>query len=68
LAIPGSIVGGKGIVGPTFVPDFLIDNPEKTRGGLKAACRRLEFEHLLLGHGDPVIASGREELDALVSA
>jgi hypothetical protein len=47
-----------------------MDNPEQTRAGLKAAYRRLldelEFEHLLLAHGEPVIGSGREELAALV--
>lgn len=39
---------------------------------LKAGYRRLldelEFEHLLLAHGDPVIGTGREELEALVAA
>jgi hypothetical protein len=49
-----------------------MDDPEQTRAGLKAAYRRLldelEFEHLLLAHGDPVIGTGREELAALISA
>ena len=71
LAIGDGVVRWDGVEGLTFVPDFLMDNPEQTRAGLKAAYRRLldelEFEHLLLAHGEPVIGNGREELAALVS-
>ena len=49
-----------------------MDDPDKTRAGLKAAYRRLldelEFDHLLLAHGAPVIGTAREELAALVEA
>jgi hypothetical protein len=49
-----------------------MDDPEKTRAGLRAAYRRLlnefEFDRLLLAHGDPVIGTAREELSALVGA
>jgi hypothetical protein len=66
------VVRWEGVDGLTFVPDFLMDDPEKTRAGLKAAYRRLldelEFEHLLLAHGEPVIGTAREELAALVGA
>jgi len=72
LAIGDGVVRWEGVEGLTFVPDFLMDDPEQTRAGLKAAYRRLldelEFEHLLLAHGEPVIGSGREELAALVEA
>jgi hypothetical protein len=72
LAIGDGGVRWEGVEGLTFVRDFLMDNPEQTRAGLKAAYRRLldelEFEHLLLAHGDPVIGTGREELAVLVSA
>ena len=72
LAIGDGVVRWEGVEGLTFVPDFLMDDPEKTRAGLKAAYRRLldelEFDHLLLAHGDPVIGTGREELAALVEA
>ena len=72
LAIGDGVVRWEGIEGLTFVPDFLMDDPEKTRAGLKAAYRRLldelEFEHLLLAHGEPVIRTAREELAALVAA
>lgn len=49
-----------------FVPDHFMDEPEKTKDGLREAYRRLaaelEFRHLLLAHGDPFIGDGRETL------
>ncbi len=48
-----------------FVPDELMDEPERTRSGLRDAYRRLaelDFDHLLLAHGDPFIGNGRETL------
>jgi hypothetical protein len=54
-----------------WVPDFLMDEPEKTKQGLLVAYTRLldelEFEHLLLAHGQPLIGNGRSELERLVS-
>lgn len=70
LAIGDGVVRWPGVEGLTFVPDFLMDDPEQTREGLRTAYRRLldelEFEHLLLAHGDPVVGTAREELRALV--
>lgn len=52
----------------TFVPDRFMDEPEATKEGLRAAYRRLadelEFDHLLLAHGDPFVGDGREVLRA----
>jgi hypothetical protein len=52
------------------VPDFLMDDPEETRAKLRAAYRRLldelEFDHLLLAHGAPVVGTARAELQSLV--
>ena len=48
-----------------FVPDELMDDPEKTKAGLRAAYRRLlelDFDLLLLAHGDPVLTGGKEAL------
>src|SRR5260221_834572 len=71
LAIGDGVVRWESVEGLTFVPDFLMDDPEKTRAGLKAAYRRLldelEFDHLLLAHGAPVIGTAREQLAALVA-
>jgi glyoxylase-like metal-dependent hydrolase (beta-lactamase superfamily II) len=49
-----------------FVPDEYMDEPEQTKEALKAAYGRLaeelDFVHLLLAHGTPVIGDGREAL------
>jgi len=53
----------------TFVPDHLMDDPEATKEGLRASYRRLgelDFEHLLLAHGEPFVGNGREALAAFV--
>jgi hypothetical protein len=52
-----------------FVPDDLMDDPEQTKQRLLAAYRGLldlDFEHLLLAHGAPVVGSGKEALRAFV--
>lgn len=51
----------------TFVPDGFMDEPEQTKEGLRASYRRiaqLDFEHLLLAHGEPFVGDGREVLAA----
>jgi hypothetical protein len=54
-----------------FVPDFLMgDDPEGVKTGLTAAFQRLlelDFDHLLLAHGEPVVGDGKEQLRAFVS-
>lgn len=48
-----------------FVPDSLMDEPQQTKQGLREAYRRLaelDFDHLLLAHGEPFIGNGREML------
>lgn len=55
-----------------FVPDWLLgDDPEDVKRGLRAAYSRLveevDFEHLLLAHGLPVVGEGRERLREFVS-
>jgi hypothetical protein len=75
LAIADGIVrggpyGGEGPLG--FVPDGLMDDPPATKRGLLAAYGRLlaqlDFQHLLLAHGGPVIGNGRELLAELVES
>jgi hypothetical protein len=52
--------------GLRMVPDGLMDDPEDTKAALRAAYARLaenlEFDHLLLAHGEPVVGGGREAL------
>jgi hypothetical protein len=53
-----------------FVPDSLMDEPERTKRGLREAYRRLaklDFDHLLLAHGEPFIGNGREQLGAFAA-
>lgn len=57
LACADGVVRWTGTEGLTFVPDSLMDEPERTRAGLRAAYRRLlalDFDRLLLAHGSPV--------------
>jgi hypothetical protein len=45
-----------------FVPDKLMDEPERTKAGLRDAYRRLldlDFDRLLLAHGDPIAHGAR---------
>lgn len=52
-----------------FVPDSLMDEPEQTKAGLRAAYRgllELDFDLLLLAHGDPVVGGARDALREFV--
>jgi Metallo-beta-lactamase superfamily len=55
-----------------FVPDSLMDDPPETKRALLEAFARalaeLDFEHVLLAHGDPLIGDGRAALEELVAA
>jgi len=68
--VRGGPHGADGLLG--FVPDSLMDDPKATKRGLLAACARLlgelDFDHLLLAHGGPVLGDGREQLSELVDA
>ena len=49
-----------------FVPDQYLDEPDHTKRGLYDRYERLtdhiDFEHLLVAHGDPIVLNGRAEL------
>lgn len=68
--VKGGPYGGDGPLG--WVPDSLMDDPVGTKQGLLTGCEHLlselEFEHLLLAHGGPVIDNGRALLQDLVDA
>jgi len=59
-----------GSAGLGFVTDSLMDAPEQTKQGLLDSFRRildrLDFDHVLTAHGDPVVDEGRRQLEALV--
>jgi hypothetical protein len=56
----------------SFVPDQYMDDPPQTKEGLKTAYRRLvegvDFDHLLVAHGTPVVGEGRELLRRFAEA
>lgn len=66
--VRGGPYGQRGPLG--FVPDTLMDDPPATKRDLLEACARLleelDFTHLLLAHGGPVIGDGRELLQDLL--
>ncbi|MEW6582334.1 MAG: hypothetical protein AB1416_06200 [Actinomycetota bacterium] len=68
----GVVRGGpQGTAGPLgFVPDAYMDDPPGTKHHLLHAFARLlaelDFTHLLLAHGGPVIGDGRTRLQELV--
>ena len=69
LVCADGVVRWPGKEGLSFVPDKLMDEPERTKAGLREAYRRLldlDFDLLLLAHGEPVLAGGKEELRAFV--
>ena len=51
------------------MPDFLMDDPEQTKRGLRDAYRgllELDFDALLLAHGLPIAAGGKDALRRFV--
>ena len=55
-----------------FVPDQYMDDPEKDkadiRRGLGELAERLDFDVLLLAHGEPMASGGRQALRAFAAA
>jgi hypothetical protein len=50
-----------------YVPDQFMDDPERDKAGLRASFGRLlelDFDVLLLGHGNPVVGGAKEQLRA----
>ncbi|MGD0196345.1 MAG: hypothetical protein ABSC56_00365 [Solirubrobacteraceae bacterium] len=66
LACADGVVRRPGEDRLTFVPDSLMDDPQETKMSLRNAYGRLadelDFELLLLAHGDPVARGGNEAL------
>jgi hypothetical protein len=65
LIADGIVRGGPyGKDGPLgFVPDSLMDDPPATKAALLTSIERLlsqlDFQHLLLAHGGPIVSDGR---------
>ena len=70
LACGDGVVGGRGSDELRFVSDWLMDEPEDTKRGLREAYERLlelDFDALLLAHGQPVASGGKEALRKFVA-
>jgi hypothetical protein len=69
LACADGVVRWPGRDELTFVPDEYMDDPERTKARLCDAYRGLldlDFDTLLLAHGDPVVDGAKEALRAFV--
>lgn len=69
LAVADGVVRWRAGQELQFVPDSLMDDPVQTKEQLREAYGRLlelDFELLLLAHGDPITAGAREALRAFL--
>ena len=69
LALADSVMADEQGLG--FVPDGLMDEPEKTKEGILISLRRLlrlDFDVLLLAHGGPLPAAGKAALAGFVES
>jgi len=69
LACADGVVRWPGVDGLTFVPDWLMDEPDQTKQRLRESYRallELEFDRLLLAHGAPVTSGAKAALKAFV--
>ena len=69
LACADGVVRWPGVDGLTFVPDGLMDEPAQTKRRLRNAYRELldlDFQRLLLAHGDPVVTDAKAALRTFV--
>jgi hypothetical protein len=72
IAFADGVVRGGDDAQLGFVPDSLMDEPPETKRRLLDAYRHvldeLEFEHVLLAHGQPLIGDGRKLLQEFVNS
>jgi hypothetical protein len=70
LACADGVIRARGGGRLSFVPDQLMDEPEQTKAGLRDAYARLlvlDFDVLLLAHGDPVVGGAKDVLRTFIS-
>jgi hypothetical protein len=71
LACADGVVRWAGQDGLAFVPDRFMDEPQQTKAGLRRAYRNLlglDFELLLLAHGEPLTGGAKPALRAFLDA
>ena len=70
LACADGVIRARGGGRLSFVPDQLMDEPQQTKAELCDAYARLlvlDFDVLLLAHGDPVVGGAKDVLRAFIS-
>lgn len=70
LAVGDSLIRWEADGPLDFVPDRFMDDPERDTAGLRAAYRRLlelDFDLLLLAHGNPVVGDAKKQVRELVA-
>jgi hypothetical protein len=71
LACADGVVRWRGGDKLEFVPDSLMDEPDRTKDELREAYRRLlelDFDLLLLAHGEPVVGDANDALRGFVDS
>jgi hypothetical protein len=69
LACADGVVRWAGRDELAFVPDPFMDEPEEVKAGLRQAYRKLlelDFDSLLLAHGEPVVVGAKDALRAFL--
>jgi hypothetical protein len=67
VAFADAVIGWDG--GLAFVPDFLMDEPDRVKPATTAALERileLDFDAILLAHGEPIPSGGKDVLRRFV--
>lgn len=68
LALADAVIAWEGEL--AFVPDFLMDEPERVKPATVAALEsllELDFDAVLLAHGDPIKSGGKDTLRRFVA-
>ena len=68
LAFADAVIGLDGDL--AFVPDFLMDEPDRVKPETTAALERLlelDFEAILLAHGHPIASGGKEVIRRFIA-
>jgi hypothetical protein len=71
---PGAIAFADAVIGSddglAFVPDFLMDEPDRVKPQTTAALERLlelDFDAILLAHGDPIPSGGKDAIRRFIA-
>lgn len=69
IAFADAVIGLDGVL--AFVPDFLMDEPDRVKPQTTAALERLlelDFDAILLAHGAPIASGGKDAIRRFIAA